>query len=120
MSYLDLKDSKYENCGILTDIDAAANNLKECQNRITMLLKESVKSERGLDNMKQMELETELEIMKSEMMNTKEKATHILETVNAVKQNKESVKMMKDELNTILDGAKNIEGMEDILKDFIV
>jgi hypothetical protein len=116
MSYLD--DSKYENCGILTDLDAASNNLKDCQNRINMLLKESVKSDKGLDSMKQMELETELEIMKDEMMNTKVKATHVLETVNAVKQNKQSVKLMKDELNSILEGAKNIEGMEDILKDF--
>lgn len=120
MSHLDLEDSKYENCGILTDIDAAASNLKECQTRINMLLKKTVNDEKGLDSMKKMQLETELEIMKDEMNKTKEKANRVLETVNAARQSEESIKLMKSELNSILDGARNIKGMEDILKDFIV
>ena len=139
-----LKDEK---CGILDGMESATNSLKECQERMESLLDKGEhgerERERGLnrglnrgleraghvksdnsDSQKELyqtdnnSLKEMLPVMKSTMSNVNERAQETLDILHKVQHNRKSVAEIKSELKTILDNAKSIEGLEDIVSGF--
>ena len=107
---------KYEKCGILGRINNGAEVLKDCEERINELLNDNT-SNRGL---KQEEIQMETRIMKEEMIDTTDNAKELLNVVKKLRENQKERENVNKQLQKILEDAKNIDGMEDILEGFTI